>query len=175
MLFSFVNLTTYQNNLYAMSLDDDEEDSEDVQDLLDKAKLQASKGNYSKAKSIIKEARKYGVDTDDVQEIYSDVDKKHKAYLAELQRQRVAREKREREERQRAEAQERYNQSGNKGGSLSCSRVASNYGLYRYCTTGNCDSLASNYEVYRLCKDDEYSSLPYGVYTYLSTQIPTKS
>lgn len=130
-----MNISQNNHKLYAMSLDDDdEEDSEDVQDLLDKAASESQSGNYTQAKKTIQEAKKYEINNDDVASTFESVDKKHKAYLAALERQRQAearaeRQRQEEEEaqRQRQEARNRQHYStGSSGGSANVSGVIVN-------------------------------------------------
>ena len=170
-ILSFSYMVIYPTNLVAMSIydDDDEDDKEDIQELLTKAKKASNNENFSKAYRLINEAKKMGIEYKKIEKVKNYISRQEDEYNERL---RLERQRAEQERLARLMAKERYNQSGDKGGSLNCSRVSSNYALYRYCTTGSCDALASNYEVYRLCKDDEYSSLPYGVFNYLKNGEP---
>ena len=127
----FVSLST---PIYAMSLDDDEEDAEDVADLLEKAKSAGKSESFGEADALLKKAKMYGVSTDDTQEASSYVAKKKQARDERLERERkekerLARLKREKEERERQArlARQRVQQSAQ-----SRSRYISSLG---YCTS----------------------------------------
>ena len=122
---SSVTMPTYS---YAISLDDDEEDAEDVADLLEQAKKAGESESFSKAETLLKKAKMYGVNTDDTQETAKYVAQKKKERDERLERERKERErlarlKREREERARQArlaAQREYNSGGyGRGGSIS--------------------------------------------------------
>ncbi len=109
-LLGFMLFTTLQVTLpiqsYAISLDDDEEDAEDVADLLDEAKRAGKSESFSKADELLKKAKMYGVNTDDTKEASSYVAKKKQAKADRVERERkeqerLARLKREKEERAR--------------------------------------------------------------------------
>ena len=110
LLFGINNIIpTLSSNAYAMSLDDDEEDAEDVQDLLDMAKKAGKNESFSKANELLKKAKQYSINNEDVSDIknYVDVKKQkrdarlERARLAKLEKQRLARLERERQERAR--------------------------------------------------------------------------
>jgi len=79
--------------IYAISLDDEEEDAEDVADLLEEAKKAASSESFGRANELLKKAKMYGVSGSEVKETG--------AYIAKKQRQREERLERERRERER--------------------------------------------------------------------------
>lgn len=169
---NFVTVLQNASALHAISLDDEEEDIEDVEDLLKKAKQKAEKGEYGSAKSLIREARKYGVIKSDIDIVYKYVDEKHQAYIARIEREEAEEQaKREAEEaaRQAELAQERYDASGNKGGSLNCNYVSSNYALWNYCNSGSCSGFSSNYALYSLCQNNNTNGVSsnYNVWNYL--------
>ena len=170
-MLGFGYVAVMPTDSYAFSIydDEDEDDREDVEELLSKAKKASNNQNFSYAYTLINEAKKMGVEYKSIEKTRRYIATQESDYNEEL------RLKREREEQARLakiQAKEKYNKSGDKGGSLNCVKVSSNYALYRYCKTGSCDSLSGNYEVYRLCKDDEYSALAYGVYNYLKNGNP---
>lgn len=161
---------------YAISLDDEEEDREDVEDYLQRAKSAAKNENFSQAQSLLKKAQSYGVQQDDLKEAEAYAAQKKEAYEARLERERQAKLEAERQERERIarlererERQAQYDASGNKGGSLNCSYVGQDYALYRYCTTGSCDGFAGNYNLHRLCAYDDADALSgnYNIWRYL--------
>ena len=110
LLFGINNIIpTLSSNAYAMSLDDDEEDAEDVQDLLDMAKKAGKNESFSKANELLKKAKQYSINNEDVNDIknYVDVKKQkrdarlERARLVKLEKQRLARLEREGQERAR--------------------------------------------------------------------------
>ncbi len=82
---------------YAISLDDDEEDREDVGDYLQSAKSAAKSENFSQAQKLLKKAKSHGVLFDDVKEVQNYIAQKKQAYEDRLERERVARLERERQ------------------------------------------------------------------------------
>ncbi len=105
MLFSTLQVTLPIQS-YAISLDDDEEDAEDVADLLAEAKNAGKSESFDKADALLKKAKMYGVNRDDIQETTTYVAKKKQAKAERLERERKERErlarlKREKEERAR--------------------------------------------------------------------------
>jgi hypothetical protein len=161
-----VSLVVMPTQVYAISLDDEEEDAEDVADLLDEAKQAAKSESFSKADALLKKAKMYGTGSSDVGEAEQYVSAKKRARDERLERERKERErlarlKREKEERAREarlkrerEARlARQNSDSNYGLPKSmCYRVSSSYALYKYCTTGSCDGFVSNYALHQLCK-----------------------
>ena len=149
-----ISLVVMPTQVYAISLDDEEEDAEDLADLLDEAKKAAKSESFSKADALLKKAKMYGTSSTDVSEAQQYVKAKKKARDERLERERKERErlarlKREREER----AREARLADSNYGLPKSmCYRVSSSYALYKYCTTGSCDGFASNYAQYQLCQ-----------------------
>ena len=107
---------TLSTPTYAMSLDDDEEDAEDVADLLEQAKKEGKNESFSKANALLKKAKMYGVSIDDTKEASRYVTGKKQARDDRLERkrkekERLARVKREREEKARLARQEQQNSS----------------------------------------------------------------
>ena len=91
---------------YAICLDDEDEDIEDVSDLLVGVKNAVQSEEFSKAKALLKEAKRYAIMPEEIKEAESFVTKREKAYYARIEREkrekeRLARLKREREERAR--------------------------------------------------------------------------
>ena len=72
---------------YAISLDDDEEDTEDVEDLVQQAKKAADAESFAKADSLIKKAGDYQVSTDTVDETRKYIARKRQEREARLERQ----------------------------------------------------------------------------------------
>ncbi len=145
---------------YAISLDDDEEDAEDVSDLLEQAKKAGKSESFSEADTLLKKAKMYGVSTDDTQEASKYVSQKKQARDERLERERQAKLKREREERVRQARLERQRQQASNArtnyglAKSQCYRTSGSYALNRYCTTGSCDGFVSNYALHQLCKYD---------------------
>ncbi len=153
----FVALPTVS---YAISLDDDEEDAEDVADLLDQAKKAGKSESFSEADTLLKQAKMYGVSTDDTQEASKYVADKKQARDERLERERQAKLKREREERERQARLERQRQQENNARTnygltkSQCYKTSGSYALHVYCNTGRCDGFVSNYALHQLCKYD---------------------
>jgi len=110
---------------YAISLDDEEEDSEDVADLLEQAKKAAKSESFSKANTLLKKAKMYGVNTDEVKEVSKYIatkkrerdariekERKEKERLARLKREKEERARRARLARQRQQSSGGYSSSG---------------------------------------------------------------
>ena len=102
-------------NTYAISLDDEEEDAEDVADLLDKVKKAGKSESFGTADELLKKANMYGVSSDDTQEASQYIAGKKQARDERLERERkekgrLAKVKREKEERAR-QAQQRQQSS----------------------------------------------------------------
>lgn len=105
LIFS-VGFVVLPTTTHAMSLDDDEEDAEDVADLLDQAKSAGKSESFGKADALLKKAKMYGVEGSDVSEAQTYVSKKKQLRDERLERERKERErlarlKREKEERER--------------------------------------------------------------------------
>jgi hypothetical protein len=98
---------------YAISLDDDEEDREDVGDYLQSAKSAAKNENFSQAQSLLKKAKSHGVLLDDVKEVQNYIAQKKQAYENRLERERQAKLERERQERERIARLERERTQNN--------------------------------------------------------------
>jgi len=103
----FLVFTTFcvvaPTSVYAISLDDEEEDAEDVADMLAQAQKAGKSEEFGKADALLKEAKMYGVKTDDMVETSKLIANKKaaKAERERKERERLARIKREKEERAR--------------------------------------------------------------------------
>jgi vacuolar-type H+-ATPase subunit I/STV1 len=118
-----VSLVVVPTQVYAISLDDEEEDAEDVADLLDAAKKAAKSESFTKANALLKKAKMYGTSSSDVSEVQKYVSAKKRARDERIERERKERErlarlKREKEERERA-AQQNYNTRTYSSGAIS--------------------------------------------------------
>jgi hypothetical protein len=142
---------------YAISLDDEEEDAEDVADLLVQAKKEGANESFDKADELLKKAKMYGVESEDTQETGNYVAQKKKERDERLEAERQAKLEAERQERERLAALERQQQQASSYGLAQdqCYRASGSYALYKYCTTGSCDGFVSNYALYQLCKYDD--------------------
>jgi len=78
---------------YAMSLDDDEEDAEDVAYLLEQAKKEGKSESFSKANTLLEKAKIYGVSKGETQEA--------SIYVADKKQERDERLERKRKEKER--------------------------------------------------------------------------
>jgi len=137
MLFSTLQVTL-PSQCYAISLDDDEEDAEDVADLLEEAKRAGRNESFSKADELLKKAKMYGVSGSDVQETEHYVAQKKRAREARLEREckereRLARLKREREERVRRASVAKSAASGNAHSSNTSNSGSSVYKCKFHC------------------------------------------
>ena len=88
---------------YAISLDDDEEDAEDVSSYLDKAKQSAKKENFSTANSFLKKAKAFALLGNKVKETERYIEAKEKARDERLERERLAKLEKERQEKEEQE------------------------------------------------------------------------
>ena len=151
--------------IYAMSLDDEEEDAEDVADLLDQAKKEGKSESFTKANALLEQAKMYGVSQDDTQEASKYVAGKKKAKDDRLERERkekerLARVKREREERAR-QARQREQQSYNYSSS---SYSGSSGNVQRFSCKYSCRTdevfLSSSYDagVVKISANSEYDA-----------------
>ena len=143
---------------YAMSLDDEEEDAEDVADLLAQAKKAGKSESFAKAEALLKKAKMYGVSIEDTQKASDYVAGKKQAKEQRLEKERKEKErlaqlKREQEQRAR-EASARQASSSYGLPKNMCYRTSGNYALNRYCNTGNCNGFVSNYALHQLCEYD---------------------
>lgn len=150
-----VSLVVAPTATYAMSLDDDEEDAEDVADLLEKAKSAGKSESFFEANALLKKAKMYGVSTDDTQEASKYVAQKKQARddrveIARKEKERLARLKREKEERAR---QARLAQS---------QKVSTSS---RYITSLGYDAPSYQYDKYTLCFRP-YISISDGTHIY---------
>ena len=166
LVFSF-SLVVVPTSSYAISLDDDEEDAEDVADLLNQAKKAGKSESFDKADDLLKKAKMYGVKTDEVKEVSDYIAKKKQEKKARLERERKERErlarlKREREERARQARLARQRQSysssssssyggGNRGSISLCIPSVP----YKCCKSYECNgkSASGKYVTIRLLKD----------------------
>ena len=93
--------TIFPTSIYAISLDDDEEDAEDVADLLEQAKKAGNSESFSEADTLLKKAEMYGVSTNDTQEASKYVSQQKQARDARLERERQAKLEAQRREREK--------------------------------------------------------------------------
>jgi len=161
LIFS-VSCVVVSQPVYAISLDDDEEDAEDVTDLLSQAKKAAKSESFEKANELLKKAKMYGIKKTDVKDASKYIAKKKKEHDDRIKRERkrkerLARLKREREREARLARQRAYSSSNSNYGlpKNMCYRTNGNYALYRYCNTGSCSGFITNYTLYNLCKDND--------------------
>ncbi len=143
-LYGFLALTVFYVALptatYAVSLDDDEEDAEDVSDLLEQAKKAGANESFNTANILLKKAKMYGVNPDDTQEVVNYVTQKKQERKERLERERkervrlsrLEREKEERERQASLSAQERENSKDNLKDR--CVIVMDNDAAYTACT-----------------------------------------
>jgi len=92
LIFS-VSFVVVPNPLYAISLDDEEEDAEDVADLLSQAKKAAKSESFEKANALLKKAKMYGTSKTDVKEVSQYIAKKKKEYDDRIERERKEKER----------------------------------------------------------------------------------
>lgn len=142
-LYGFLAFTVFYVALptaaYAISLDDDEEDTEDVADLLEQAKKAGANESFDTANTLLKKAKMYGVSIDDTKEASNYIAQKKQARDKRLERERkeherLARLKREKEERARQTrlAQQRADNEGDLKDR--CAIVIGNNTAYWACT-----------------------------------------
>ena len=117
---------------YAMSLDDEEEDAEDVADLLDQAKKAGKSESFAKADELLKKAKMYGVSIDDTKDASQYVAGKKQAKEQRLEKERKEKErlaqlKREQEQRAREARLATQRQQSSYGGSSSVDYVMVNF------------------------------------------------
>ena len=162
--------TVVQTTSNTMSLDTIDDDEQESEDLLSKARKLAKNESFSKARQMLKEAKRVQGATQEYQESVAFYNKKIDAYKERIARQEAQEEAQAEAQRQAALAQEQYDASGNKGGSLSCSRVSANYGLWQYCNSGSCQGFSANYGMWQLCQNNNANGLSdnYGVWNYLT-------
>jgi len=154
-----VSMVVVPTQTHAISLDDEEEDAEDVADLLDEAKKAGKSESFSEANELLKKAKMYGTGSSDVGEAEQYVHAKKQARDARLERERKERErlarlKREKEERARQArlAAQRQNSANYGLAKNKCYLTSGNYALYQYCNYGRCDGFVSNYALHQLCQ-----------------------
>lgn len=139
-------------------------------ELLEKAKQAARAEQFDQARRLIDQARNKAYDPKAVaaaETVYGNAKAAYEDRKRREEQERLARIEAE----SRAREQAARDASGNAGGSLNCSAVSGNYGLYRYCSAGDCGGLSGNYGLYRLCSQDDPGGLSgnYAVYRYLTT------
>ena len=161
---------------YAMSLDDDEEDDEDVADLLAKAKSAGKSESFSKANALLNEAKMYGVSTDDTKEASAYVAGKKQARNDRLERERKEKERLARLKREKAERARQARLARQRQQSSSSSSYSSGGGSiqlcvpsvpYKCCKSYECSAKTASgkYATVKLDKDyvgDCYSLSVYG-------------
>lgn len=162
---------------FSLSIKDlDKFDRIDSLDYVSKAKEKANNEQFSQSYELLKKASSLGLSSSEYKDVEKYIEEKKKSYEARLERERLEKERKERarlekeqQERLAAQRQADYDASGNKGGSINCNYVSSDYGLYQYCSRGSCDGLSDNYNLYQLCKYDDIDALSgnYTVYQYL--------
>jgi len=86
---------------YAISLDDDEEDAEDVSSYLNKAKQSAKDEDFSTANSFLKKAKAFAMLENKVKETERYIDAKKKARDDRVEKERLAKLAKERKEKER--------------------------------------------------------------------------
>jgi len=135
LLLSFLAFMTISTIIptitYAMSLDDDEEDAEDVADLISQAKQEGKNESFDKANELLEKAKMYGVSIDDTKEATKYIadkkqtrddrlerERKEKARLARLKRERKKREERARVARLTRDRQQTTSSNSSSGGSI---------------------------------------------------------
>lgn len=142
-------------------------------ELLEKAKQAARAEQFDQARRLIDQARNKAYDPKSVaaaETVYGNAKAAYEDRKRREEQERLARIEAERHAREQAAR----DSSGNAGGTLSCSDVSKNYGLYNYCTSGSCSGFAGNYGLYRLCDQNDPGGLSgnYGVYSYLTSGNP---
>lgn len=163
-----------------MSLDDEEEDAEDVADLLEQAKKEGKSESFTKANALLEQAKMYGVSQDDTQEASKYVAGKKKAKDDRLERERKEKErltrvKREREERARQDRERQaYASNGFRGISKDDCYKIRQYAPQRICLKGTggdaCYGL-KNYGLQQVCLKGAGGDACYGLKDYASQKI----
>jgi hypothetical protein len=140
LIFS-VSFVVVPKPVYAISLDDDEEDAEDVADLLSQAKDAAKSESFEKANALLKKAKMYGTSKTDVKDASQYIAKKKKEHDDRIERERkrkerLARLKRERERQARLARQRAYSGGSSRGyGNISiCVPSVPRVAEYSQCT-----------------------------------------
>ncbi len=156
-----VSCVVAPSSSYAISLDDDEEDAEDVADLLNQAKKAGKSESFDKADELLKKAKMYGVETDDVKEVSKYVAKKKEEKKARLERERKERErqarlKREREERAIRARMARQSNSSYSGSISMCYPSIPNSVEYSECSGAK--TASGNYATVKLSRGGGMSS-----------------
>ena len=132
---------------YAISLDDDEEDAEDVANLLEQAKKAGKNESFSQAEKLLKKAKMYGTSSNDIAETKKYISTKKKIRDERLERkrkerERLARLKREKEQREKQARLAAQSQQSNESSyglpKSKCYRTSGSYALYQYCNYGSC-------------------------------------
>lgn len=154
-------------------------------ELLELARQASRNENFSGARDYLSQARHKGYAPDEVgaveQQIAADVqqyqERQRQLRAAAEQREREAEQQRLAEAAQRAAEQQQasHDASGNMGGSLQCSYVSADYGLWNYCNSGDCSGLSGNYGLWQLCQNNDASGLSsnFGIWNYLTNGDPS--
>lgn len=95
--------------IYAINLDDDEEDAEDVADLLDEAKKAGESESFNEANELLKKAKLYDTSNNDVTKTEQLIVKKEKERDDRIEKARLAKLEKERKEKERLARIEREN------------------------------------------------------------------
>ena len=109
-LVFFVVYLVVSTPSYAISLDDEEEDVEDVAYLLDGAKKAGESESFSMANELLEKAKMYSINSNDIDEAEQLIVKKEKERDARLKKERLAKLEKQRQERERLARIEREEQ-----------------------------------------------------------------
>jgi len=132
--------------------------SDDVEDLLSEVKQEALNENFSSANSLLKKAKKIGINLDDIKETKNYISKKENAYY-----ERKRKEKEEREAQERREEQERLARLRAEQSQRSYSSSSSSSSSYVPCYSGDTcfevvKELSSTYHEYQIrCTKGQYA------------------
>ena len=109
---------------YAISLDDDEEDAEDVTNYLQQARASAKKESFNEANRLLNKAKAFGMLGADIKETESYIATKKKERDNRIEKERLAKLEKERKEKERLARIEREREQQN---SYSSSSSSSSY------------------------------------------------
>ncbi|MDQ2106385.1 hypothetical protein [Azospirillum isscasi] len=136
----------------AFSFDDMEKiDQAEQGELLEAAKLAAAAEDFARARALIGQARVKHYAPQAVAEAESTLRQAEAARDERVRREvqaRLAREEAERRAREQANA---------RTGGANCNAVATNGGLWQYCTSGSCNGFVRNDALWTLCERDSYA------------------
>ena len=104
---------------YAISLDDDDEDAEDVTNYLQQARASAKKESFNEANRLLKKAKAFGLLDNDIKETESYIATKKKERDDRIEKERLAKLEKERKERERLARVEREEQNSYESSSSS--------------------------------------------------------